>query len=147
MNLPPAPKTLIRPRTGVFANHLTLYVCIVVVAAFASYGFWARTRSIFACPANGYTADRYIAYCNGANYGDYEHGAFLFGLEPALNFASKADVLFLGNSRMQKAFSTNATTDWFSAASARYYLMGFSYGETSLPGCCWTKCTLNPRST
>jgi hypothetical protein len=30
---------------------------------------------------------------------------------------------------MQKAFSTNATTDWFSAASARYYLMGFSYGE------------------
>ena len=63
------------------------------------------------------------------NYGDYEHGAFWFGLEPALDFASKADVLFLGNSRMQKAFSTTASADWFSAASAKYYLMGFSYGE------------------
>ena len=38
-------------------------------------------------------------------------------------------MLFLGTSRMEKAFSTPATADWFSAASARYYLMGFSYGE------------------
>ena len=84
----------------------------------------------FPAPANGYSADRYIAYCAGANYGDYEHGAFWFDLEPpALDFASKADVLFLGNSRMQNAFSTTATADWFSAASARYYLMGFSYDE------------------
>ena len=129
LNLPLAQQTLAKPRERVFASHLTLYICIVLVTALASYAVWARTRSIFACPANGYTSDRYIAYCNGANYGDYEHGAFLFGLEPALDFASKADVLFLGNSRMQKAFSTNATADWFSAASARYYLMGFSYGE------------------
>jgi hypothetical protein len=40
-----------------------------------------------------------------------------------------ADVLFLGNSRLQVAFSTAATADWFAAASARYYLMGFSYFE------------------
>ena len=38
-------------------------------------------------------------------------------------------MLFLGNSHMQVAFSTAATSDWFSTASIRYYLMGFSYGE------------------
>jgi hypothetical protein len=129
LDLPLAPKTLAKPREGLFAKHVTLYICIVLVTALASYAVWARTRSIFACPANGYTADRYIAYCAGANYGDYEHGAFWFNLEHALDFASKADVLFLGTSRMEKAFSTAATADWFSAASARYYLMGFSYGE------------------
>lgn len=114
---------------GLFAAHLTLYISVILVAALASYAFWARTRSIFACPASGYSADRYIAYCNGANYGDYEHGAFLYGLEPALDFASRADVLFLGNSRMQNGFSTPATSHWFSSAAAKYYLMGFSYGE------------------
>jgi hypothetical protein len=41
-------------------------------------------------------------------------------------------VLFLGNSRLQVGFSTTATADWFSAASARYYLMGFSYYENAL---------------
>jgi hypothetical protein len=129
LDLPLGPQTLAKPRENVFANHLTLYILVVLFAALASYAVWARTRSIFSCPASGYSADRYIAYCGGANYGDYEHGAFWFGLEPALDFASKADVLFLGDSRMEKAFSTPATADWFSAASARYYLMGFSYGE------------------
>lgn len=129
LNLPLAPQTLAKPRERVFASHLTLYISVVLVAAVASYAVWARTRSIFSCPASGYSADRYIAYCGGANYGDYEHGAFWFNLEHALDFASEADVLFLGTSRMEKAFSTTATADWFSAASARYYLMGFSYGE------------------
>ena len=126
---PLRPQKLAKPWEGLFSVHLTLYIAIVLLTALASYAFWARTRSIFACPASGYSADRYIAYCNGANYGDYEHGAFLYGLEPALDFASKADVLFLGNSRMQNAFSTPATSDWFSSAAAKYYLMGFSYGE------------------
>src|SRR5271169_4129247 len=129
VDFPLARQTLAKPREGLFASHLTLYICVVLATALASYAVWARTRSIFACQANGYIADRYIAYCSGANYGDYEHGAFWFNLEHTLDFASKADVLFLGTSRMEKAFSTTATADWFSAASARYYLMGFSYGE------------------
>ena len=127
------PKTLAKPREGLFADNITLYICTVLVVALASYAVWARARSLFACPANGYSADSYIAYCNGANYADYEHGAFWFGLEPAaLEHASKADVLFLGDSRLEEAFSTPATADWFSAAARSYYLMGFSYGENAV---------------
>ena len=73
-----------------------------------------------------------MAYCHAAGYGDYEHGAFWFGLEPrAAAFAARADVLFLGDSRMQHAFSTSATAAWFSSSAARYYLLGFGYSENS----------------
>src|SRR5277367_3549147 len=130
LNLPLAPQTLAKPREGVFATHLTLYIGIVLVAALASYGFWLKNRSIFACQASGYSATRYLAYCGGGNYADYEHGAFQFDLEPpALEFARNADVLVLGNSRIQIALSNQPTEDWFAAAKARYYLMGFSYDE------------------
>jgi len=124
------PETAGKKPEGLFASMTTIYVCIILVAALASYGLWMRKHSIFGCMANGYTADRYIAYCDATNYGDYEHGALWFGLEPsAQNFVKDAEVLFLGNSRVQYAFSTNATADWFSAASVHYYLLGFTYYE------------------
>ena len=104
LDLPVAPKTLAKPRVGLFASQLTLYICIVLLAAFASYAYWLKTRSIFACQAPGYSADRYLAYCGGGNYADFEHGAFFYNLEPpALDYARNADVLVLGNSRLQVA--------------------------------------------
>jgi hypothetical protein len=122
LNLPLAPQTLAKPREGVFAGHLTLYIGIVLIAALASYGAWLHFRWICACQAS--------AYCGGRNYADYEHGAFAFNLEPpALENASNADVLVLGNSKLQIALSNEATDDWFKAAKARNYLMGFSYSE------------------
>jgi hypothetical protein len=117
-------------REAFFASRPMTYIGVILAAALAASAYRIWDESIFSCPATGYSSDRYIAYCNGAGYADYEHGAFQFGLEPAAqDFARKADVLFLGNSRLQFAFSTAATSDWFSAASARYYLLGFSYDE------------------
>jgi hypothetical protein len=40
-------------------------------------------------------------------------------------------VLFLGDSRLQFAFSTAATAQWFSSVSASYYLLGF-FDENSI---------------
>jgi hypothetical protein len=130
LDLPAAPKPLAGLREGLLAGRLALYIGIVVLAALASYAYWLKTRSIFACQAPGYSADRYLAYCGGANYADFEHGAFYFNLEPpALDYARNADVLVLGNSRLQVALSNDATADWFKQAQARYYLMAFSYNE------------------
>jgi hypothetical protein len=130
LDLPAAPKTLAKPREGLFADQWTLYIGVVLIAALASYGYWLKTRSIFACQANGYSAERYLAYCGGGNYADFEHGAFYYNLEPpALDYAKNADVLVLGNSRLQVALSNDAAADWFKSASAKYYLMGFSYNE------------------
>jgi hypothetical protein len=128
--LPLTTKTWARAWEGLFAAKPTIYICMILVVAFVGLAYELRTRTIFSCQAGGYSDDRYLAYCNGANYADYEHGAFYFDLEPsAQKFARNADVLFLGNSRLQIGFSTGATADWFSAAQARYYLLGFSYFE------------------
>lgn len=115
---------------GLLVTRPAIYICLVMAVAVIAWAYQIRTQTIFSCPADGYGADRYLAYCHGTSYADYEHGAFQFDLEPtARGFARDADVLFLGNSRLQIAFSTAATADWFSATSARYYLMGFLYFE------------------
>jgi hypothetical protein len=116
----------IEAREGIFAIRPNLYIFVVlsVILAASVYKLWSE--SIFPCSPNGYDSDHYLGYCQAEGYGDYEHGAFWFGLEPtALNFAKRADVLFLGESKLQYAFSTTATSDWFGSASSSYYLMGF----------------------
>ena len=63
-------------------------------------------------------------------YGDYDHSVFWFDLEPDIvSFATDADILFLGNSRMQFGFSTQATREWFSSSTDHYFLLGFSSDE------------------
>ena len=110
-----------------------LYLVILVFSLLAALGYKLRTDGVFACPASGYGSDHYLAYCQTGGYGDYDHGAFWFGLEPeAQRAATDADVLFLGNSRMQFAFSTETTAQWFSSVATRFYLLGFSYGENAV---------------
>ena len=115
----PLPNAWSKAWEFLFAHRLMIYICVLLVASIGAYGYGIRTRTIFACQADGYSADRYVAYCNGANYADYEHGAFQFNLEPSVQDSVRnADVLFLGNSRTQVAFSTAPTEQWFSANSA-----------------------------
>lgn len=106
------------------------YISVILVAALCTYVYTLRTRSAFACPASGYSADRYLAYCSATEYGDFDHGAFWFDLIAGVreNLQS-ADALFLGTSRVQFAFSGEPTRRWFAAAAAKYYLVGFAYWE------------------
>jgi len=110
-----------------------VYILIISCVSIAAVLYKFRTDNIFACQASGYTADRYLSYCDVKNYGDYEHGAFWFDLEPAAQTsAANADALFLGDSRTQFAFSTAATERWFSSELAKYYLLGFIASENSV---------------
>jgi hypothetical protein len=121
-----------RKRHALFRERPTLYILILLVACTASFLYKFRVDNIFACPANGYSPDKYLSNCD-SGYGDYEHGAFWFDLEPAAEMsAATADVLFLGDSRMLLAFSSAATTKWFSSASASFYLLGFYAFENSI---------------
>ena len=110
-----------------------LYVCVIIACMLGAYAYSIRGQSIFSCPATGYSADSYLAYCHATHFGDYDHGAFWFDLEPGVRpAATKADALFLGNSHMQFAFSTDQTDVWFAEARVPYYLMGFAYWENHL---------------
>jgi len=132
----PFPNAWSKAWEGLFAHRLVAYVCVLLVASICAYAYGIRTHGIFACQANGYSADRYVANCNVSNYADYEYGAFQFNLEPGVEDAIRnANVLFLGNSRLQIAFSSVPTEQWFSANSDRYYLMGFGdFGNSLFEG-------------
>lgn len=124
-----------------------LYICIVLCAMLLAYAYKLRTEGIFACLADGYNSDRYLAYCQAAGYADYEHGAFWFGLEsPTRDSVANADVVFLGTSRMQIAFSTAATSKWFATDPARYFLLGFGYsGNVVFEGALLQKFGAHPK--
>src|SRR5580658_2739706 len=111
-----------------------LYSVILLASIVGTYVVKLRTAGIFGCSAEGYYAstNAYLGYCNASAYGDYDHGAFWFDLEPeARKFAADAAVLFVGSSRMQFAFSSIATDKWFAAAAVPHYLMGFTHTENS----------------
>ena len=126
-------QTVSERRDGLFTARPTIYIVILLSAFIPSFIYQFRVDNIFRCPATGYSSDRFLTHCEVPNYGDYEHGAFWFDLEPAAQIsAASSDVLFLGNSREQYAFSTPATAQWFSSASASYYLLGFIHFENSI---------------
>jgi hypothetical protein len=109
---------------------LFAYLAIVILGLAAGFVLSLRGTGVFACQARDYAANQYLAYCNVSHYGDYDHGAFWFGLEPpAQRAASNAEVLVLGNSRIQVALSSPATDEFFTSISHSYYLLGFTYEE------------------
>lgn len=109
----------------------SVYILLLVLGMIGTLVYKLRWEGIFACPASGYGADSYLSDCNAKAYGDYDHGAFWFALEPqAQRAAAQADVLFIGSSRLQYAFSAAPTAEWFSSLRIRHYLLGFSHTET-----------------
>jgi hypothetical protein len=114
----------------VLAGKTGAYIFVLVAVALAAGMYGLRTYGIFSCQAARYSSDRYLSYCTATGYGDYDHGAIWFGLEPAARAAAaNARILFLGNSRTQFGFSNQATEDWFRSLSEKYYLLGFSHDE------------------
>jgi hypothetical protein len=112
------------------AVRLGLCILLVLAMALGAGAYSLRKNGIFGCQASGYSSDGYLGYCSATSYGDYDHGAILLGLEPAVTAAAaNAQVLFIGNSRTQFGFSTKTTADWFSSLSVSYYLLGFSHFE------------------
>jgi len=114
----------------VLAARSGVYILLLLAVVLGAGAYSLRKYGIFSCSASGYGSDAYLSYCTATSYGDYDHGAIWFGLEPAASAAAaNAQVLFLGNSRTQFAFSSKATADWFSSHSESYYLLGFSHSE------------------
>lgn len=114
---------------GTFSKPAT-YLLFVVAGLVAGLVLALRSNGLFSCRADGYSPNRYLAYCAGDHYGDYDHGALWFGLQPAVReHVRNADVVILGNSRVQVGLSSPATDAWFAAANSKYYLLGFMFEE------------------
>ncbi len=105
---------------------LAMFPVFWLMASATSY-FLAITR----CNAGPASNDAYIAYCLDREYGDYEHEAFYFGLNNTGRALAETQVLFLGNSKMQYAFSRDNVAPFFEERNARFLVMGFGHGEQS----------------
>ena len=81
---------LSRSRHVLFIGRPTVYILILLCACVFSCLYKLRADNIFSCQASGYTADTYLAYCDAPGYGDYDHGAFWFGLEPSAEISAKS---------------------------------------------------------
>lgn len=113
------------------ALYLAIFAVSALLTAAAGWLLLAAKDSL-ACDSSGYRHGYFMAYCDYATAGDYEHGALYYGLErTAIRQLQQADVVLMGNSRLMFATSTAATDDFFRRLGLRYYVLGFGYGETS----------------
>lgn len=122
----------VRPSTPHARRGLKLALAAMLVAAAAAgLAYRAIDRGIGTLGCHRETPPgTFVAYCASPQFGDYEHGAYYYRLEPrAVAAARQADVLFFGSSRAQFAFSTQALRDYFSRHSIRHHLLGFGYYE------------------
>ncbi|MGB0867917.1 MAG: hypothetical protein ACPGSC_15505 [Granulosicoccaceae bacterium] len=132
-----------------YTRYLRRYTVIFILASAVIY-VMARSDLfpwIGPCNAQGYSEDHYLAYCEYGRYGDFEHGALLYSMEPGVvDQVKKSDVLFLGNSRAQYAFSTQASIAAMDASGTSWYAMGFGFGARSdMPEAMIKKHRLKPK--
>jgi hypothetical protein len=121
--------------TMAIRNNRWIYLAVFAACAlFAGFILNVAQMTIdnIRCQSREYTEDNFLAYCVSKNYGDYEHGALYFGLEPGIGDSIRsARVIFLGSSRTQAAFSTDVVRDYFAKSNVRFFVMGFGYTEAS----------------
>lgn len=111
---------------------LVLYLAIfALVGAIAGTSHWLGRWGYNVRGCIPYAEEgTFLAYCTAPHYGDYEHGAYYYGLQPrAIENLQKAKVLILGNSRAQFAFSTDVVRRYFNERSIPFHLLGFGYNE------------------
>ena len=109
-----------------FFSLLLLGLCAGSLAAHAIGVF----RNTSGCDLRSILPAEYMAYCENERFADYEHGAFWYDLEPGVVQAMRdADVLFVGNSRLQLGFDPSLLAAAMSELGLRYYMLGFGYKE------------------
>lgn len=115
-------------------NYKTYVFGFLVAAIIPTVLFKFSVTSSLGCDASGGGADKFMAYCAVDTHGHYDHAAYLFNLEDGLaNHIRQANLLFLGDSRPQFAFSSTSLTDFVTRhANVRPYLLGFGFGEQSV---------------
>jgi hypothetical protein len=113
-----------------FKSLLAFVLTALLSLAISPFFFWAP--KVLGCRTNN-DPSAFLAYCDSTDFGDFEHGAYLWDLEPdAVTSLRSAKVIFFGNSRLQFAFSTEATRTYFQKRHVPYYLIGFGYTENMI---------------
>jgi hypothetical protein len=119
-----------REVTTISVSRKLSYAIIGIFAVFAAiliFDFCRFTIKSIKCWSNEYGPLYYLARCNDFNFGEYETGAIYYGLENGVSEGIRnAQVIFVGSSKLQQAFSTKATASYFAEQNIRFYVLGFA---------------------
>ena len=111
----------------IFRTIITLFVA--VFAAFAAiliFDFCRFRIKNMKCWYSEYQPMYYLARCNNPTGFTYEVDAIYYGLESGISEAIRnAQVIFVGTSKVQHTFSTQATSFYFANQNIRFYMLGF----------------------
>jgi hypothetical protein len=105
-------------------------VLATFVVAWLAFSIISYTYKIAYCNLAPYSPpENYVALCSDTHFGDFEHEAFYYGLFETDRKLREADVLFIGDSHLQFAFSRPNVEPFFKMRHARFFLAGFGYQE------------------
>ncbi|MDO6459980.1 hypothetical protein Q4485_04675 [Granulosicoccaceae sp. 1_MG-2023] len=125
------PAAILPPSQARARRFSVAFLLLAVVLSLAIF-VWKRSDVfpwIGSCNPAGYSDETFMAYCHSSRFGDFEHRAYWKQLEPVMQHVQAADVLFLGNSRTQYAFSTQPVLEWFEQHKIAHYVFGFGMGS------------------
>lgn len=126
LNTIEAPKSTVRRALYLFATLFVIFsICFLMF----------KRTDLFPWVQDCYPVedtDDFMAYCHSVRFGDYEHYAYYHQSEPdAIEHVKNADVVFLGSSNTQFAFSTDAVEQFFAKIATTHYVLGFGHGAQS----------------
>ena len=115
--------------TGKLSTYLAGFIATaLIIGSIDWYAGWSV--SVANCPVPG--DGQFLAVCNNDHFGDYEHGAYLYGFEQeAIASLTRAEVVVAGDSRTQFGFSTAAVRDYFANHKVPYHLLALGYSSRS----------------
>jgi hypothetical protein len=109
----------------------SIFAVLATIAAILIFDFCRFTKNTINCWSSEYGPQNYLAWCPGASF-LYETGAIYYDLESGISEAIRnAQVIFLGSSKLQAAFSTHATDAYFAKQNIRFYVLGFGASNSS----------------
>lgn len=113
----------------VYRTYLASMLLIFVIA-WPIFSIGSYVYNISFCNITPYKwLVNYVAYCGDNHFGDLEHEAFYYGLFGTDRELRQADVLFIGDSHLQFAFSRPNVLPFFAARHSHFLLAGFGYAE------------------
>jgi hypothetical protein len=108
------------------------YLVTLLLAFVVAWPVAGIVRGIYRtvpCRLDLYTQTNYLASCEDFGFGDLEHQAFYHGLYQTDRRLREADVIFLGDSRVQYAFSRDNVASFFADNRAKFFVAAFGYTE------------------
>ena len=123
----PSARRCRRQWLALFAGVATVLACVAATAVVVRVGGWQERPAAIALAREARSGDHYLAHDRG---GHVDHHVLFHGADREVTRRlRRADVLFLGNSRLMFALPSSTLRPFFAPYGVDYYVLGFGHNE------------------